>query len=265
MSAHLSPRGRHDVSLSAAGDTSPPPGGHTSGEALRDTSCRPRGDVSLAGGRRVCARPGCGELLNATARKDAIYCGQPCRQAAHRFGRFIQVATSCATPKRLAYADPPYPGLSRRYYRDHPDYRGEVDHVALVSRLQEYDGWALSTSERALPYVLSLLAGVDGWRIASWVRGSRPNRSRGPLSSWEPVIYRCARNEVSSSDVDDSFVYAARARLSDPRRVVGAKPAAFCGWLFGLLGSRLGDSLDDIFPGSGGVRAAWDLHQGLGR
>jgi len=46
---------------------------------------------------------------------------------------------------RLAYADPPYPGLAHYY----PEKR-EADHPQLVSRLAAYDGWALSTSHKAL-------------------------------------------------------------------------------------------------------------------
>jgi hypothetical protein len=39
--------------------------------------------------------------------------------------------------------------------------------------------------------------------------------------------------------------------------VVRAKPAAVCRWIFGLLGAQAGDSLDDLFPGSGAVGRAW--------
>ena len=35
---------------------------------------------------------------------------------------------------RIGYADPPYIGCAHLYH-DHPDYAGEVDHVALVDRL----------------------------------------------------------------------------------------------------------------------------------
>jgi hypothetical protein len=42
-----------------------------------------------------------------------------------------------------------------------------------------------------------------------------------------------------------------------PGRVIGAKPAAVCRWIFGLLGAQPGDSLDDLFPGSGAVGRAW--------
>jgi hypothetical protein len=42
--------------------------------------------------------------------------------------------------------------------------------------------------------------------------------------------------------------------------VHGAKPAAFCWWLFDLLGALPGDDLVDLFPGSGGVARAWGLY-----
>ncbi|MCT7149563.1 hypothetical protein M1196_23235, partial [Salmonella enterica subsp. enterica serovar Oranienburg] len=78
---------------------------------------------------------------------------------------------------RLAYADPRYPGLSRRYYGKHPDFAGEVDHAALIAKLGEFDGWALSTSARSLQDVLALCP--PGSRVAVWVRGERPARSAG--------------------------------------------------------------------------------------
>ena len=37
----------------------------------------------------------------------------------------------------------------------------------------------------------------------------------------------------------------------------GAKPAAVCRWIFELLGAAPGDTLDDLFPGSGAVGRAW--------
>jgi len=76
-------------------------------------------------------------------------------------------------PLRLAYADPPYPGKAR-LYRGHPDYRGEVDHAALIGRLAGHDGWALSTSAEALPAVLTL--SPPRVRVAARHRGERPHR-----------------------------------------------------------------------------------------
>lgn len=175
-----------------------------------------------------------------------------------------------STPTRLS-------GPLCRYYRDHPDYAGEVDHAAPISELADYDGWALSTSADALPAVLALCP--PGVRVAAWHRGARPHRdARGPLSGWEPVIYaggrprldrylsRAAEHDASppghhdgstSIRPSDSLVYAARPRSTDRGLVTGAKPAVFCRWIFDLLGAQVGDRFVDLFPGSEGVGRAW--------
>lgn len=100
------------------------------------------------------------------------------------------------------------------------------------------------------------LRGPGGVRVASWHRGVRKVPARGPWRAWEPVVYRGARH-VDDAGVSDAFEYFARPRLSDPGRVVGAKPAAFCFWVFKLLGATPGDALNDLYPGSGGVARAW--------
>lgn len=167
---------------------------------------------------------------------------------------------AAATALRFAYADPPYPGLSG-YYRDHPDYAGEVDHASLLEQLRDEfpDGWALSTSAAALPTILRLPSCPPGVRVAAWVRGERPTRSARPLNAWEPVVYFGGRAVLSSVDARriDVLSHVARPRTTDPARVIGAKPAAFCSWLFDLLGAQAGDELVDLFPGSGGVTNAW--------
>jgi adenine deaminase len=40
-------------------------------------------------------------------------------------------------------------------------------------------------------------------------------------------------------------------------RVIGAKPATVCRWIFTLLGTCPGDTLDDLFPGPDAVGWAW--------
>jgi hypothetical protein len=208
--------------------------------------------------RRVCAW--CTGPIPSRARRDAVCCSQRCRQARHRFTQTVGRAQSVAPgrhPARLAYADPPYPG-NARLYRDHPDYAGEVDHAELIARLAGYDGWALSTSATALPSVLALCP--PGVRVAAWHRGERPTASRWPLSAWEPVIYHPARPvdpSTWSTRRVDSLVHGVSAMTTLPGRVVGAKPAAFCTWIFGLLGAQPGDALDDLYPGSGAVTRAW--------
>lgn len=213
----------------------------------------------------------CGEPIRSGSRRDSLYCGQGHRQAAWRFnsgaksavGVSDRGATERVTPGgRYAYADPPYPGLARRYYSNHPDFAGEVDHGDLVNRLSaEYDGWALSTSARRLQEVLAVCPGDV--RVAAWIRGARHGSSYSPLSSWEPVIYRGARRALSprSSRRMDSLDYVARPRLADSRRVVGSKPAAFCSWLFTLLGLVPDDLVVDVFPGSGRVAEAWQTYR----
>ena len=235
-----------------------------------------------AGALRVCAW--CRGPIPAAARRDAVCCSTRCRQARHRFTRAaarpaadpsspagatrrVRRAPADASrlepavgPLRLAYADPPYPGKAWRY-RGHPDYAGEVDHGALIRRLGLYDGWALSTSAAALPAVLALCP--PGARVAAWHRGERPARSRWPLNAWEPVIYYGGRPADPSRPGAlqtrrvDSLVCGVSPLTTLPTRVTGTKPAAFCRWLFGLLGAAPGDTLDDLFPGSGVVTRAW--------
>ncbi|MGH3840547.1 MAG: hypothetical protein ACRDS0_03745 [Pseudonocardiaceae bacterium] len=219
--------------------------------ARRDASPRSRHDASRdAGGtQRLCAW--CQGPIPTEARRDAICCSTRCRQARHRFQRAVGTpshgqAVAGGRPLRLAYADPPYPG-NAWLYRGHRDYGGEVDHAALIACLSSYDGWALSTSAAALPAVLALCP--PGVRASRW-----------PLSTWEPVIYvqgRASDPTAGPTQRVDSLVHGVSPMTTLPGRVIGAKPAAFCRWIFDLLGARPGDRFDDLFPGSGAVTRAW--------
>lgn len=218
-------------------------------------SRRPRPDSTAT---RTCAW--CDSPLPAAARSDALTCSRRCRQARARFARTVGTAgPACpGSPRRLAYADPPYPGLAH-YYRGHPDYAGEVDHAALIRRLYGYDGWALSTSARALPAVLGLCP--HGVRIAAWHRGSRPTRSHHPLAAWEPVLYVPARpRDPDGAAVPDSLVHGVTPLTTVPGRVIGTKPPAFARWIFDLLNAQPGDALDDLYPGSGIITRAWHTY-----
>ncbi len=167
-------------------------------------------------------------------------------------------AAAAVVPLRLVYADPPYPGKAW-LYRDHPDYAGEVDHAALIGHLAAYDGWALSTSAAALPAVLALCP--PGIRVAAWHRGERAAASWQPLAAWEPVIYVPARPvDPARGHRSDSLVCGVSAMTTLPGRVIGTKPAAVCRWIFDLLGAAPGDSLADLFPGSGAITRAWTAY-----
>ena len=265
--------GEHDASPGSEYDASARAVSDASAEVLDDASrlAAAERDASrvdrAVDARRVCAW--CRGAIPETARRDAVCCSVRCRQARHRFNRAAGHAEAVADGRslRLAYADPPYPGKAW-IYRDHPDYAGEVDHVALIRRLaDEYDGWALSTSAAALPAVLALCP--SGVHIAAWHRGERPTVSRWPLNAWEPVIYHGGRpadpsrsNGALQARRVDSLVYGVSPLTTLPSRVTGTKPAAFCRWVFDLLGAAPGDTLDDLFPGSGAVARAWAAYSG---
>jgi hypothetical protein len=152
----------------------------------------------------------------------------------------------------MAYADPPYPGLARKYYGNQPDFAGEVDHPALIASLSaEYDGWALSTSMRALRDLLPLCP--PRAHVAAWVKaiGISPG-TFGPHNTWEPVIV-CPGRRRRPGVRDWLAAQPARGGGTLP----GRKPIAFCAWLFQLLGLEPGDELVDLFPGSGIISRAW--------
>ena len=130
--------------------------------------------------------------------------------------------------------------------------------MELLARLREYDGWALSTDSPALSYVLTLCP-LDV-HVAAWVRTNAPPFNpdgRGPVRSWEPVVYSPARMDRFDPDrVRDVFASGAPTG-SISAGLTGAKPRGFAEWVFRLIGARAGDSLDDLFPGTGAVTNAW--------
>lgn len=154
--------------------------------------------------------------------------------------------------RRVAYADPPYPGMAWRCYGDQPTYAGEVDHAELVQRLVGFDGWALSTSAKSLRDVLQLCPPEA--RVAAWVKPiGVSGKTRGPHSTWEPVIYMPARLQQPGRR---DWISAMPARGGDSD-LIGRKPRAFCTWLFELLGLAPHDTFVDLYPGSEAVTRAW--------
>jgi hypothetical protein len=201
----------------------------------------------------------CGEELQPWKRAGTKTCSTPCRQALCRF-RVSPASETATEPKTFAYLDPPYPGLAQKLYG-----RPEVDHVELVAMAERGfpDGWALSTSERGLPDVLSIVRAnvrAEDIRVCAWIRGSRPVVSLRPRVAWEPLIVvrgRPRRLEASEPCDDVLLSNGARRQRSMPGALVGMKTGEFCAWLFMMLGAMRGDRLEDLFPGSGVVTKAW--------
>lgn len=153
---------------------------------------------------------------------------------------------------RFAYADPPYLGKAWRY-PEHPDSSAWDDletHRKLVIRLSsDYpDGWALSLNSTGLHAILPMCP--PDVRVAAWVKPFAAFKRNVRIAyTWEPVIFRGGR--VSSKD----GAPVGRDHLSQvitlKRGLTGAKPPQFCRWVADLLGYVNGDTLDDLFPGTG--------------
>lgn len=173
---------------------------------------------------------------------------------------------------RIAYADPPYPGCAH-LYKDHPDYGGEVDHVALLEQLELYDGWILHTSSPGLAQVLALCP-TEGIRICSWVKGFAAFRTNVPLAyAWEPVIVKPCRlqtvDRLGTRSVSGAIGGVImrdwiQENITMKRGLTGAKPARVVEWALRCVGAEREDEIDDLFPGSGAVQHAIDAWRGQG-
>jgi hypothetical protein len=162
---------------------------------------------------------------------------------------------------RIGYADPPYPGCADLYL-DHPDYGGEVDHLALISQLQnDFDGWVLHTNVPGLRFMeRNRMLPEDGIRICQWVKPFAAfKRNVSVAYAYEPVIIKAARKPVVAHRV------VMRDWIAEPitlkRGLTGAKPEKVCHWAFELVGAEPGDNLVDLFPGTGAVTRAWATYR----
>jgi len=156
---------------------------------------------------------------------------------------------------RLAYADPPYLGQGH-LYPEHPAARVWNDpavHGRLIARLDEdYDGWAYSLSSTTLRELLPLAP--EDVRVAAWVKpfsSWKPNQR--VAYAWEPVLFRSARGRDRNwrhGDMPTIRDYVS-APVELKRGVIGPKPVTFCRWVLDLIGYADGDTVEDLFPGTG--------------
>lgn len=163
---------------------------------------------------------------------------------------------------RVAYADPPYLGCCARYAHEHGEggcWDDLATHHALISRLGDEfpDGWAMSTTSSSLQRILPICP--DGVRVSAWVKpfaSFKPNVN--PAYAWEPVIWRGGRQPRSRDEATVRDWH--RSNITMKRGLTGAKPQAFCFWLFDLLGLTETDEFVDLFHGSGAVKSAWQRY-----
>lgn len=168
----------------------------------------------------------------------------------------------------IGYADPPYLGCCARYQHEHgTDGRCWDDlltHAALVARLTaEFpDGWALSLSTLSLRAILDCCP--SDVRVAAWVKPFavfKPNVN--PAYAWEPLIWRGGRAKRNREEPTVRDWVSTEITLR--KGLTGAKPEAFCWWLFLLLGLQADDTLVDLFPGTGVVGRTWQQYRRQGQ
>lgn len=155
---------------------------------------------------------------------------------------------------RFAYADPPYLGCGKSHYGEHhPEaalWDEQETHAELVKQLvDEYtDGWALSCNPRDLVWLLPLCP--EDVRIAAWCKTWHQIRPTTVQFAWEPVVWRGGRKDNKRSPMIRDWYACAVTRQ---RGLKGAKPDAFNQWVCDLLNVTDEDTLDDLFPGAGGM------------
>jgi hypothetical protein len=159
----------------------------------------------------------------------------------------------------FAYADPPYVGQARKLYDC-----AEIDHEELLFVLGTYysDGWMLSCSSPSLRQLLPLAP--SRVRIAAWVKPFHAfKRGVRPAYAWEPIIFAGGRNSHPPVPPKGGKAITPKdftiANITLRKGLVGAKPDTVCAWLLDLLNVAPGDTLVDLFPGTGAMsRAARD-------
>ena len=114
-----------------------------------------------------------------------------------------------------------------------------------------------------------------GLRIFAWTKPFAAfKRNVSPAYAWEPVIVKPLRKgepnqrpdspvmrdwlAVRTEDCSQEEMDAIAESITLRKGLTGAKPERLCRWLFEACGLRPEDQLDDLFPGSGAVTAAWE-------
>ena len=160
----------------------------------------------------------------------------------------------------LGYADPPYLGCCALYQHEHGDdgrcWNDPETHRSLIARLQRDfpAGWALSASSPSLRTLLPFCP--EDVRVAAWVKSFCAfKRGVRPAYAWEPVIYRGGRNKNApfppkgGKQITPKDFHLAPITLK--KGLTGAKPETVCRWILDLLNTQPGDTVVDLFPGTG--------------
>jgi hypothetical protein len=166
---------------------------------------------------------------------------------------------------RFAYADPPYLGVARKRYPEHPEswvYDTIEGHVQLLNRLVLHfpDGWAYSLSSQSLIALLPYVP--EDARVMAWVKPwTSFKKNVNPAFAWEPVVVWRGRKRGSKLPTVRDWI-SVNAPHVRGKGFTGRKPPEFCWWLFEILGMEPTDEFVDLFPGSGAVTDALEAWRG---
>ena len=97
----------------------------------------------------------------------------------------------------------------------------------------------------------------DDCRVAAWVKPFAAFKvGVNPAYAWEPVIFRGGRKRDRTVDTVRDWHSEV---ITLKRGLPGAKPPGFAKWIVDLLGAdvRKGDTIIDLFPGSGAMLGVW--------
>lgn len=152
---------------------------------------------------------------------------------------------------RFAYADPPYYQQGKKHYGKLHDDAAKWDdqqaHIDLIDQLidQYPDGWAMSCNPANLHFLLR-----PGIRVAVWCKTFHQIRPTTVQYAYEPVLFMGGRKDNKRQPMVRDWLTSS---IAMKKGLVGAKPDVFNNWVLDLLNFEFGDTLDDLFPGSGGM------------
>ncbi len=150
--------------------------------------------------------------------------------------------------------------MGHRY--DHPEAYvwDDIDHYYqfIKSLSDDYpDGWALSASSSSLYTLLPFCP--KNIRIHAWVKPFAAfKKNVNPAFAWEPVLIIGGRPRGDEMTYMRDF---AAQNIELKKGLTGAKPEAICFWIFDSMNLRPGDTLVDLFPGTGAVSRAWQKYK----
>lgn len=169
---------------------------------------------------------------------------------------------------RFAYADPPYLGCCKMYDHFHGDdglcWDDLTTHKLLIARLTEHypDGWALSCSSPSLRHILPRTP--SDCRVSPWIKPFHAyKKGVRPAYAWEPIVWRGGRNKNAPVPEKGGKAITPKdfvsANITLKKGLTGAKPLDVCTAILNWLNFQHGDTLDDLYPGTGVMAAAVDL------